>query len=101
MFGVYGFLKPWQSSFQHLYFEQREKYSMSKDLLAIFSSGMPVQWLVHLLGFVAGAMVSFIVCPTELIKIQLQVNTEVAGQQSVGKRGFADCAKYIYQRMKI
>ncbi len=64
LFGVYGYLKPFQEQFSRRNCTCHEgDYSVVKDLGSVAVSGA-----------IAGASISVIVCPTELVKIQFQNN---------------------------
>lgn len=65
LFGVFGVLKPWQEQY-NIRVVGEEDYSLAKDLGVIAASGA-----------IAGACISLIVCPTELVKIQFQNNTSI------------------------
>ncbi len=47
-------------------------------------------------GALAGLCISFIIQPSELIKIRLQMNTQGLHELQEGKRGFYDCARHVY-----
>jgi solute carrier family 25 carnitine/acylcarnitine transporter 20/29 len=71
LFGVYGVLKPWQEQFS-LRARGADDYSLAKDLGGIAASGA-----------IAGACISLIVCPTELVKIQFQNNTSATQKETI------------------
>lgn len=80
LFGVYGgFLHP---LFANSRFAQEHLPTWGTDFLS---------------GSLAGLCISFIVQPSELIKIRLQVDTTHLHELQEGKRGFIDCAKYVYK----
>jgi solute carrier family 25 carnitine/acylcarnitine transporter 20/29 len=90
LFGVYGFLKPWQQMYSKRYYDElyssdhnattllldhsfdKEQYSMRKELSVIAASGA-----------IAGLSISLIVCPTELVKIQFQNNRNIHNRESI------------------
>ncbi|KAF0976364.1 hypothetical protein FDP41_004591 [Naegleria fowleri] len=61
-------------------------------------SSIPIQFVS---GSLAGFCIAFVVCPTELIKIRLQTSTDHIKTRStsgtLGRRGFVDCAKFIWK----
>ncbi|KAG2377968.1 hypothetical protein C9374_008590 [Naegleria lovaniensis] len=61
-------------------------------------TSIPIQFAS---GSLAGFCIAFVVCPTELIKIRLQTSTDHittrATSGTLGRRGFMDCAKFIWK----
>mmetsp|Transcript_4747 Transcript_4747/g.7030 ORF Transcript_4747/g.7030 Transcript_4747/m.7030 type:complete len:301 (-) Transcript_4747:871-1773(-) len=87
LFGVYKSL----DSFQAYYADQQNpEYTKAKEYGAIGVSGAA-----------AGVVMSLIVCPTELVKIQLQCNLDGYGQERSGKKGFSDCVRHIVKEQGI
>jgi solute carrier family 25 carnitine/acylcarnitine transporter 20/29 len=81
LFGVYGgYLKPLVTN---SHFARTHLPEWGSDFLS---------------GALAGLCISFIVQPSELIKIRLQVNTQGLHELQEGKRGFWDCAKHVYMK---
>ncbi|KAL9644379.1 hypothetical protein ABK040_005837 [Willaertia magna] len=84
LFGSFGLCKKWMASYSPSSYASIEDYSMLKEGAVIFMSGA-----------FAGLSISFVVCPTEMIKIQMQT---AAGNESLQmKNSITKCVEHLWK----